>query len=102
MARFERAILPTLRLMSLPPEIANSNEKERRLHLGWREVALALLIAFLAYQVVIPFLMIVWARLNTARRGEPEFLSLVITLANYARAFGSASFWSTSGNTLGF
>jgi iron(III) transport system permease protein len=87
--------------MSLAAEI--SSKKQRRLHFGWREIALALLIAFLTYQVIIPFLMIIWTSLKTARPGEPEFLSLsAITLANYARAFGSASFWSTSANTVGF
>ncbi|MEA2903829.1 MAG: iron(III) transport system permease protein [Alphaproteobacteria bacterium] len=69
---------------------------------GWREVTLALLILFLAYQVVIPFVMIIWTSLKTARPGEAEFLDLTFTLANYARAFGSPSFWRTTGNTLSF
>jgi iron(III) transport system permease protein len=69
---------------------------------GWRGIVLALLIIFLAYQVVIPFLMIVWTSLKTARPGESEFLDLTVTLANYLRAFESASFWRTSVNTLSF
>src|SRR5262245_33445691 len=69
---------------------------------GWRELALALLVVLLAYQVVIPFLMIIWTSFKTARPGETEFLSLTFTLANYIRAFGSASFWRTTWNTLGF
>jgi iron(III) transport system permease protein len=69
---------------------------------GWRGIVLALLIIFLAYQVVIPFLMIVWTSLKTARPGESEFLDLTVTLANYVRAFESASFWRTSVNTLSF
>src|SRR5262244_3427482 len=76
--------------------------KTSRFRIGWREVALALLILFLAYQVVIPFVMIIWTSLKSARPGEPEFLSLSFTLANYARALGSASFWRTTGNTLAF
>src|SRR5256714_9451366 len=75
---------------------------ERRPHFGWREISLALLIVFLVYQVVIPFVMIIWTSLKTARPGEPEFLSLTFTLANYARALGSASFWRTTWNTLSF
>src|SRR5262245_45438700 len=67
---------------------------------GWREAVLALLVALLIYQVVVPFVMIVWTSLKTARPGETEFLSLAFTLSNYLRAFGSASFWNTSGNTL--
>lgn len=81
---------------------APSRTSERRFNLGWREAALALLVALLAYQVVIPFLMIIWTSLKTARPGEPEFLTLSFTLANYARALGSASFWRTSANTLAF
>ena len=69
---------------------------------GWRGIVLALLITFLAYQVVVPFLMIVWTSLKTARPGESEFLDLTVTLANYVRAFESASFWRTSVNTLSF
>src|SRR5258707_2127011 len=76
--------------------------KERRFPFGWREIALTLLIVFLAYQVVIPFVMIIWTSLKTARPGEPEFLSLSVTFANYLRAFGSASFWRTTTNTLSF
>jgi iron(III) transport system permease protein len=74
----------------------------RRFHFGWREVVLALLIVFLAYQVVIPFVMIIWTSLKTARPGDPEFLTLTVTFANYVRALGSSSFWSTTGNTLSF
>ena len=46
--------------------------------------------------------MIIWTSLKTARPGEPEFLSLTFTFANYVRAFGSVSFWRTTGNTLAF
>jgi iron(III) transport system permease protein len=80
----------------------SSPQTERRFFLGWRELTLFLLIALLAYQVVIPFLMIIWTSLKTARPGEPEFLTFSFTLAHYARALGSASFWRTSGNTLSF
>jgi iron(III) transport system permease protein len=69
---------------------------------GWREAALALLIAVLAYQVVVPFVMIIWTSLKQARPGEPDFLTLSFTFANYARAYGSAAFWRTSWNTLSF
>jgi len=75
---------------------------ERRSRFGWKQIVLALLILFLAYQVVIPFVMIIWTSLKTARPGESEFLSLSFTFANYVRAFGSASFWRTSANTLSF
>jgi len=75
---------------------------ERRGRFGWKQIALVLLILFLAYQVVIPFVMIIWTSLKTARPGESEFLSLSFTFANYVRAFGSASFWRTTSNTLSF
>src|SRR5712671_3861204 len=67
---------------------AGSLSKQRRHHFGWREISLAFLIVFLAYQVVIPFVMIIWTSLKTALPGEPEFVSLTFTLSNYARAFG--------------
>ena len=68
------------RTAAAPP--LSSPQTERRFFLGWRELTLALLIALLAYQVVIPFVMIIWTSLKTARPGEPEFLSLLL----YARA----------------
>ena len=46
--------------------------------------------------------MIIWTSLKTARPGDPEFLTLTFTFANYVRALGSASFWRTTGNTLSF
>ena len=70
--------------------------------LGWKEAALALLILVLAYQVVIPFAMVIWTSLKQARPGEADFLSLSITFSNYVRAYGSAAFWRTSWNTLSF
>src|SRR5262249_16219156 len=69
---------------------------------GWRSLVLALLLVFLAYQVVVPFLMIIWTSLKTARPGEAEFLELSFTFANYIRAFASPSFWRTTVNTLSF
>lgn len=73
-----------------------------RLALDWRRIALMLLALLLAYQVVVPFVMIIWTSLKTARPGEPEFVSFTFTLANYARAFGSWSFWSATWDTLTF
>jgi iron(III) transport system permease protein len=69
---------------------------------GWKEIVLALLIAVLAYQVVVPFAMIIWTSLKTARPGDPDFLTLSFTLANYLRAYGTAAFWQTSLNPLSF
>ena len=77
-------------------------QRERRSRLDWRSIVLALLVLGLVYQVVVPFVMIVWTSLKTARPGDPQFLSFSFTLANYARAFGSPSFWSATWNTLYF
>ena len=74
----------------------------RRLALDWRQIALVLLALLLAYQVIVPFLMIIWTSLKTARPGEPEFVSFTFTLANYVRAFGNWSFWSATWDTLTF
>ena len=75
---------------------------DRRLRIDWRSITLALLALLLAYQVVIPFLMIIWTSLKTSRPGEADFVSLSLTFANYARAFGTPSFWSATVNTLSF
>jgi iron(III) transport system permease protein len=69
---------------------------------GWKEITLALLVALLTYQVIIPFAMIIWTSFKTARPGEGDFLSLTFTLANYVRAFGSDAFWRITWNTLTF
>src|SRR5581483_10200294 len=74
----------------------------RRLGLDSGGIALALIVAILIYQVVVPLLMIVWTSLKVVRPGEPGFFDLTFSLANYARAFGSADFWSATWNTLYF
>src|SRR5689334_10892231 len=68
---------------------------------GGRIVVIAL-VAVLAYQVLVPLLLIVWTSLKTIRPGEPGFLELRFTLANYARAYGISEFWEASLNTLYF
>src|SRR5262245_15482159 len=60
------------------------------------------LIAVLAYQVVVPLLLIIWTSLKTIRPGEPGFLELRFTLANYVRAYGINEFWEASLNTFYF
>jgi iron(III) transport system permease protein len=90
------------RLASLATQGDGSDKPALGFSFGWRELTLALLIALLAYQVVIPFVMIIWTSLKLARPGEPEFLTLSFTFANYTRAFASASFWRTTWNTLSF
>src|SRR5438105_14087375 len=60
------------------------------------------LVAILAYQVLVPLLLIVWTSLKTIRPGEPGFLELSFTLANYARVYGISEFWEASLNTLYF
>ena len=57
--------------------------------IDWRRITLILLVLLLIWQVVIPFVMIIWTSLKTARPGEPEFLSFAFTLANSVRAFGN-------------
>jgi iron(III) transport system permease protein len=58
--------------------------------------------ALLVYQVVVPFAMILWTSLKTARPGEPAFTALSFTAANYARTFGSPGFWSAAWGTIAF
>jgi iron(III) transport system permease protein len=84
------------------PERFSRTTAPWRLAFDWRPIALVLLALLLAYQVIVPFLMIIWTSLKTARPGEPEFLSFTFTLANYVRAFGNWSFWSATWDTLTF
>ena len=70
--------------------------------LDGRAVLFILVGLTLAYQVIVPFLMILWTSLKTARPGDPEFVSATVTLSNYIRAFGEAPFWTASRNTLLF
>ena len=84
------------------PALTPLPSREGQSRLNWRSIALGFLILGLAYQVVIPFLMIIWTSLKTTRPGESEFLSLTFTFANYMRAFGSPSFWAATWNTLSF
>lgn len=68
---------------------------------GGRVVVIGLLVV-LSYQVLFPLLLIIWTSLKTIRPGEPGFLELSFTLANYARAYGIREFWEASLNTLYF
>ncbi|HEX2930372.1 MAG TPA: iron ABC transporter permease [Candidatus Binatia bacterium] len=60
------------------------------------------LVLILAYQVLLPLVLIVWTSLKTIRPGAPGFLELSFTLANYARAYGIREFWESSLNTFYF
>ena len=62
--------------------------------------AFVALVFILIYQVLLPFLLIIWTRLKTAHPGDPGFIELRFTLANYIRAFGIKQFWDASFITL--
>lgn len=70
--------------------------------LDWKEIVLVILVLGLFWQVVVPFTMVIWASFKTVEPGDPEFLSLTFTLANYLRAFASEDFWTATVNTLYF
>ncbi len=74
----------------------------RRISLDGGKLALALVVAILVYQVVIPLLMVVWTSLKIERPGEPGFFDLSFSFANYVRAFASRDFWQATWNTLYF
>jgi iron(III) transport system permease protein len=73
-----------------------------RLLISGGGVVFVCLVAVLIYQVLLPFLLIIWTSLKTARPGDPGFLDLSFTAANYVRAFGIREFWEASVNTLSF
>jgi iron(III) transport system permease protein len=60
------------------------------------------LVVILIYQVLLPFLLIIWTSLKVAHPGDPEFLELSFTTANYFRAFAIKQFWEASLNTFYF
>jgi len=66
----------------------------------WKEIILAVLVLVLIYQVLLPFVMIVWASFKTVHPGDKEFLTLVFSLNNYSRAFASPEFWEATEMTL--
>jgi len=67
-----------------------------------RGIVLALLALLLIYQVLLPFAMIIWTSFKVVRPGEPGFLTLNFTLANYIRAYGTRDFWDATWNTFCF
>jgi iron(III) transport system permease protein len=60
------------------------------------------IVIILIYQVLLPFLLIIWTSLKVAHPGDPAFLDFSFTVANYFRAFAIRQFWEASLNTLYF
>jgi iron(III) transport system permease protein len=73
-----------------------------RLLLSGGGIVFVCLIVILLYQVLLPFLLIIWTSLKVAHPGDPEFLELSFTTANYFRAFAIRQFWEASLNTFYF
>lgn len=73
-----------------------------RLLLSGGGIVFVCLVAILIYQVLLPFLLIIWTSLKVAHPGDPEFLQLSFTTANYFRAFAIREFWEASLNTFYF
>ncbi len=68
----------------------------------WRLSILCLLILLLVYQVIVPFVMIVWTSFKIQRPGDAGFFDFTFTLANYARAYLNADFFTATWNTIWF
>ena len=73
-----------------------------RLLLSGGGIVFVCLIVILIYQVLLPFLLIIWTSLKVAHPGDPEFLQLSFTTVNYFRAFAIREFWEASLNTFYF
>ena len=73
-----------------------------RLLLSGGGIVFICLVVILIYQVLLPFLLIIWTSLKVAHPGDPEFLQLSFTTANYFRAFAIREFWEASLNTFYF
>ncbi len=67
-----------------------------------RVIVMAGLFAILIYQVVVPFVMIVWTSLKTVQPGDAGFLTFAFSGANYVHTFASPTFWSALSGTLAF
>ena len=85
----------------MPPQLATIPGISGR-RFDWRWLALGLLVALLIYQVIVPFLMIVWTSFKTVRPGDAGFLDLDFTIANYLRAYATSQFLLAAKNTLYF
>jgi iron(III) transport system permease protein len=85
----------------MPKSLLRWGASDRLLISGGGVVFLCLVVV-LVYQVLLPFLLIIWTSLKVARPGDPGFLDLSFTIANYIRAFAIREFWEASLNTLSF
>lgn len=72
----------------------------RRRGVDVSRVALWLAIGFLVYQIVVPLAFLLWGSLKTSRPTDDDYLSLSLTLENYAAALGGLEFWQAMGNTV--
>src|SRR5947209_16865837 len=73
-----------------------------RSSIGGGSIVFLCLVVILVYQVLLPFLLIIWTSLKVAHPGDPEFLELSFTTANYFRAFAIREFCEASLNTFYF
>lgn len=57
-------------------------------------------VAFLIYQIMVPLAFLLWGSFKTSRPTDADYLSLSLTLQNYAGALGGSEFWDAMGNTV--
>src|ERR671931_278336 len=67
-----------------------------------KHVVLAVVTAFLIYQVIVPLFFLVWGSLKSVGPTEPAYFTLQLSLSNYERAFQGDEFWGALANTLVF
>ncbi|OGQ79260.1 MAG: hypothetical protein A3F90_02550 [Deltaproteobacteria bacterium RIFCSPLOWO2_12_FULL_60_19] len=79
----------------------SSGTKQRRFW-DWKWLILGLVTLILLYQVLVPLFFLVFGSFKTVPPGHPDYLSLKLSLANYARAYGSAGFWQATQNSFIF
>jgi iron(III) transport system permease protein len=84
------------------PKSLLRRESHDRLLISGGGIVFVCLVAVLVYQVLLPFLLIIWTSLKATRPGDPGFLGLSFTATNYIRAFAIREFWEASLNTLYF
>jgi iron(III) transport system permease protein len=85
----------------MPRSVLRWGTRDRSLISGGSIVFICIVIV-LIYQVLLPFLLIIWTSLKVAHPGDPAFVEFSFTVANYIRAFAIRQFWEASLNTLYF
>ena len=80
--------------------VASPALARRRGGMDFSRLILWLVVAFLIYQIIVPLAFLLWGSLKSSRPTDADYLSLTLTLKNYAGALSGPEFWQAMGNTV--